>query len=147
MRLSKHFTLDEFTRSSTAKQLGDDNAPEADHRSALQVTALGMEMVRALLGGKPVRITSGYRNPAVNKAVGGVPTSAHALGYAADFAVSGITPIDVARKIADSPLTFDQLILETSRNIVHISFDPRLRREVKTQKGGPGSPVEWGIQD
>jgi zinc D-Ala-D-Ala carboxypeptidase len=142
--LSRHFSLAEFTRSETADMLGDTNAPEPGHVRALTALALGMEQVRALFG-KPLTITSGYRNRKVNAAVGGVSNSAHALGWAADFAVHGMTAMAVAREIQASSLVFDQLIYEKSRNIVHISFDPRLRGEVKTQRGAAGTAVEWGI--
>jgi len=145
-KLSRHFRLSEFTRSSKANEIGDSNTPTELHLRNLTALALGMEQVRALFGGKIVTITSGYRNPRVNSAVGGVPNSAHALGWAADFTVDRISPITVARKIEASTLVFDQMIYEPSRGIVHISFDPRLRGEVKTQKGGPGSPVVWGIK-
>ena len=58
-----------------------------------------------------------------------------------------MTPVEVARALDASTLAFDQLIYEASRNINHISFDPRMRREVKTQKKGAGTPVVWGIVD
>lgn len=145
MRLSAHFTLAEFTRSDKAIELGEPNQPTRAHLSNLQRLAAGMEKVRAICGNRAITITSGYRNPRVNRAVGGVPTSAHALGHAADFTVAGLTPMAAAGLIRDSALGFDQLILETSRGIVHLSFDPRARRQVLTQKGGPGSPVEEGL--
>jgi len=143
--LSRHFSLAEFTRSDTADRLGDKNTPSPPHLGNIRVTALGLEQVRALFN-KSLTITSGYRNPRVNTAVGGVPNSAHALGLAADIAIHGMTALAVAREIQSSSLVFDQLIYEKSRNVVHISFDPRLRQEVKTQAGGAGSPVVWGIQ-
>lgn len=143
--LTPNFTLAEFTASDTAKRMGDPNKPTAAHLANIKATALGLEQVRRMLGNAPVRITSGYRNKAVNEKVGGVPTSAHALGYAADITVDGIGHREVAERIRDSVLVFDQVIWEPSRGIVHISFDPRLRREVKTQRGGPGSPVTWGV--
>ena len=145
MRLSPHFTLAEFTRSDKAIELGEPNQPTRAHLSNLQRLAAGMEKVRAICGDRPITITSAYRNPKVNRAVGGVPTSAHALGHAADFTVAGLTPMAAARMIRDSALGFDQLILETGRGIVHLSFDPRGRREVKTQRDGPGTAVKWGL--
>jgi len=143
--LTRNFTLAEFLHSDTAKAMGDANTPDEEHYRALHALACGMEQVRRLLGDRPIKITSGYRNPAVNKKVGGVPNSAHALGFAADFSVRDMPPLDVAHALEASPLAFDQLIYEASRKINHISFDPRMRREVKTQQGGPGSPVVWGI--
>ena len=144
-QLSPHFTLSEFTRPDKAAQIGDANEPTPAHLENLKRLAAGMEEVRALFG-KPIRITSGYRNPRVNRAVGGVPTSAHALGCAADFTVDGFTPLAAAKKIRDSGIKFDQLILEGSRGVVHLSFDRRLRQEVKRQPGAAGSDVFWGLE-
>jgi len=145
MQLSEHFTLEEFIRSDTAKKLKNDNKPTPEHLEHLKVTAAGFEKVRALLGEQALKITSGYRNPVVNKAVGGTPTSAHPMGYAGDFRHPTLTPLECARKLRDSGLEFDQLILETSRNIVHISFDPKSRRMVGEQKKGPNTPIVWKL--
>ena len=103
-----------------------------------------MENVRALFDAV-IEVTSGYRNPQVNAAVGGVPNSAHALGFAADFHVHGFHDLEAAKRIRDSGLTFDQLIYEKNR-CVHLSVDPRMRRQVLRQPGGPGSPVHPGLE-
>lgn len=143
--LTPHFRLREFLVSDTADRLGIKNTPTVEHVSNMLLLALGLEQVRSLLYGNTIHVTSGYRNKAVNAAVGGTATSAHALGYAADIRVDDYTALEAATAIASSPLVFDQLIYEPSRGIVHISFDPRLRREVLTQRGGPGTPIEKGI--
>jgi zinc D-Ala-D-Ala carboxypeptidase len=145
MKLSEHFTLEEFLRSDKADELGNDNQPTAKHLEHLRITAAGFERVRAILGDQPLKIMSGYRNPAVNKAVGGTPTSAHPMGYAGDFRHPALTPLQCARKLRDSSLMFDQLILETSRDIVHISFDPKNRRMVGEQRLGPNTPIVWKL--
>jgi len=144
MKLSAHFSLEEFTISSKALSMGIKNDPTPPHLENLKRLAERMEAVRALFD-RPIEITSAYRNPQVNAAVGGVPTSAHAVGHAADFHVDGMTDLQVAKVIRDSTLKFDQLIYEKSR-CVHISFDPRLRRQVLRQPGGPGSPVHAGLE-
>ena len=144
MNLSENFSLEEFTRSSTALALKLDNTPTAEHLANLKNLAAHMEKVRALFN-LPIEITSGYRSPAVNNAVGGVPDSAHALGHAADFHVHGVTDLEAAKKIRDSNLDFDQLIFEKNR-CVHFSVDPRMRRQVKRQPGGPGSNVFDGLE-
>lgn len=144
MNLTEHFTVEEFTASDTARQLGIINSVMDHHLPALMATALGMEQVRALFG-RPIIITSGYRNPAVNAAVGGVPNSAHALGWACDFHVHDLPDINAARAIRDSRLVFDQLIYEAGR-CVHLAFGPELRRQVLRQPGGPGSPVIAGLE-
>lgn len=145
MRLSPHFTLAEFTRSDKAESLKIANTPTKAHRSNLQRLAANLEKVRSLLGDRPITVTSAYRNPAVNAAVGGVKTSDHAQGHAADIVVAGLSPYETAKRIRDSGIKFDQLILETSRGVVHISFAPRMRQEVRTQAGGPGSPAPMGL--
>lgn len=144
MKLSAHFSLEEFTISSKALSMGVRNDPTPAHLENLKRLAERMEAVRALFN-RPIEITSAYRNPQVNAAVGGVPTSAHALGHAADFHVDGLNDLEVAKSVRDSGLKFDQLIYEKSR-CVHISFDPRLRRQVMRQPGGPGSPVYNGLE-
>jgi zinc D-Ala-D-Ala carboxypeptidase len=150
MQLSAHFSLAEFCASSTAASLGIDNSPTSQHLENLKRTAEGMEKVRALLGNQPIKITSAYRNPQLNAAVKGTPTSAHPLGFAADFRHSVLSPLACARKIRDSDLMFDQCLLETGRGVVHISFDPRTgaggpRRKVGEQAGGPGTKIVWKL--
>ena len=58
-----------------------------------------------------IRINSGYRSPALNKAVGGSKTSQHCNGQAADFESSKISNPNLAKWI-EKNLIFDQLILE-----------------------------------
>ena len=144
MQLTPHFSLEEFTLSSTALALGVDNQPSPEHLLNLRILAARMEDVRALFG-KLIEIASAYRNPQVNAAVGGTLTSAHALGWAADFHVHGVPDLQVAQIIRDSGLRFDQLIYEKNR-CVHLSVDPRLRQCVLRQPGGPGSPIYVGLE-
>jgi zinc D-Ala-D-Ala carboxypeptidase len=144
MQLTPHFLLEEFTLSSTALALGIVNEPTPEHMKNLQNLADQMEKVRALFN-KVIEITSGYRNPEVNKAVGGVPNSAHALGHAADFHVHGLKDLDAAKVIRDSDLKFDQLIYEKNR-CVHLSVDPQLRKQVLRQPGGPNTKVFKGLE-
>jgi putative chitinase len=144
MLLSPHFSLEEFTLSSKALSMGVENTPTPEHLENLKRLAARMEEVRALFD-RAIEITSGYRNPVINAAVGGVPTSAHALGHAADFHVDGLHDLDTAKRIRDSALDFDQLIYEKNR-CVHIGFDPRMRRQVLRQPGGPGSKCFPGLE-
>ncbi|MFN3513931.1 MAG: D-Ala-D-Ala carboxypeptidase family metallohydrolase [Phenylobacterium sp.] len=132
--LSPHFTLEELTAT---QQRGLDNTPSAQVTANLRATAERMEAVRELLGGHPILVSSGYRSPAVNRAVGGAVRSAHLTGQAVDFVCHRFgTPKAICRKLADSPLAFDQLIEEGTW--VHVSFDPRLRRQVLTKARGGG---------
>ncbi len=130
MNLSPHFTLGELCFSSTAVRLGIDNTPNEEVIAHLGVLAQGLEQVRSLLG-HPMHIDSGYRCDILNAAVRGSKTSAHLQGYAADFVCPDFgTPIEIVKLITGSTVAFDQCIQEGAW--VHISFDPRMRREVLT---------------
>lgn len=125
MNLSPHFTLEELIAT---QHRGVDNTPPANVLQCLMATALGLEAVRERLG-VPVIISSGYRCPELNKAVGGQPNSQHLTGQAADFIAPRFgTPAMVAAALRDSAVEYDQLIVEFGR-WVHISFGPKPRRQ------------------
>lgn len=129
MNLSPHFTLAEFVVSDTAARRGIDNDPPAELLHALKRTAQGMEAVRVRLGGAPIIVTSGYRSPALNAAVGGQPSSQHTRGEAADFIAPRFgSPTEVAATLRDSGVDYDQLIIEFGR-WVHISFSQAPRHQ------------------
>ncbi|MDB5803705.1 MAG: peptidase [Betaproteobacteria bacterium] len=114
-QLSPNFDLARLTHSDTARERGLSNQPAPEHLPHLRQLAAVLEQVQALLGA-PLSISSGYRSPALNAAVGGVPRSLHALGLAADFACPGFgTPLEVARAIAASNIAYDQIIHEFGR--------------------------------
>lgn len=139
MNLSKHFTLAELTHSDMAARRGIDNTPTGHALENLKRLAATLEEIRQLLG-VPVVVSSGYRSPSVNKAVGGSTVSAHCDGLAADFIAPGFgTPQEVARAIRDSGIKFDQLIFEGTW--VHVSVSPKMRRQVLTAhfNGGPAT--------
>lgn len=130
--LSPHFSIEELTATSHRK-LG--NTPPPDVLDNLTITAKRLEGVRAVLGDRVISVSSGYRSPAVNKAVGGAKNSAHLTGHAIDFnCYSFGGPLAVCKAIAASNVKFDQLIEEGTW--VHISFDPRMRRQVLTKTAG-----------
>ena len=111
MNLSEHFTLAEMTVTNT----GLPNAAPPDIVAKLgKVCQHILEPVRQHYG-RPVKVNSGYRSPAVNKAVGSKPTSQHALGEAVDFEVPGVSNGDVAIWCRDNLPAFGQLILEAYR--------------------------------
>lgn len=115
MHLTRHFTLAELTASSKAKSLGIDNAPPPEILPRLEATAEMLERIRATLG-VPVIVTSGYRCTALNRAVGGVSTSDHTQGRAADIIAPRYgTPEQIARALAPlvSVLGIGQLIYES----------------------------------
>jgi zinc D-Ala-D-Ala carboxypeptidase len=141
VRIGRSFWLSEFVRSQNATRRGLDNTPTPEARAnILQVLGPGMQRVRDSLG-KPVQITSGYRSPAVNAAVGGNARSQHAQGLAADFVAPEFgSPRAIVRHLMARPLeiVFDQLIFEGSW--VHISFVPTGgRSEILTAHFSGGS--------
>ena len=91
----KYFTIDEFIKSDTAKKLGIDNIPSQEQKDhAIELIDNLLDPLREAwgdyckknnLGSGAIRVSSGIRSKALNKAVGGSKTSAHYLGYAADL--------------------------------------------------------------
>ena len=127
MKLTKHFTLEEFTRSSTAKARGIDNTvPEKLIPALRNLCETVLEPLREQAK-EPVIISSGYRCPALNKAVGGTNTSQHMKGEACDIYMEDKTKL---RKwfaiLLDGD--FDQLIFERNRRTdrcwIHVSCKP-----------------------
>lgn len=118
----RHFTLKELTRSATAQRLGIYNTPPASAVKALnELVDNVLDPLRDAWGG-PIRVNSGYRCPALNKAVGGTPGSQHLRGEAADITVG--TPNANRRLLAlikrlDLPV--DQCIDEKGCRWIHVS--------------------------
>ena len=125
MNLSPHFTLAELQASNKAAQLGLDNTPPQELVPRLIRLAEMLERVRSTLG-VPVTVTSGYRGPLLNRAVGGVTSSDHSQGHAADIVAPSFgTPHAIATTLAPlvSTLGIGQLILEgvKGKQWVHLS--------------------------
>jgi zinc D-Ala-D-Ala carboxypeptidase len=126
--LTPHFALEELV-ATDHRQF--DNQPPPAVRAVLGETAARMEE-RRVLGDRVISISSGYRCPALNAAVGSSPGSAHVTGHAVDFSCLSLgEPLDVARAIEQAGIVCDQLIHEFGR-WAHISFDPRLRGQTLT---------------
>lgn len=138
MKLSENFSLAEFTFSATATAHNIANVPDAGQIAAMKTLCLRvLEPVRARFG-KPVRVTSGYRSPALCVAVGSSVGSQHARGEAADFEIEGVDNYTVACWIREK-LPFDQLILENhvrgqpNSGWIHCSYrEGRLRKHPLT---------------
>lgn len=150
MNLTPHFKLSEFTRSNTAQKLGLDNTPTDGALVNLPRTAQMLESVRAHLG-VPITITSGYRCPALNRAVGGATSSDHAQGMAADVVAPKFgTPYELAKALAPhiDALGIGQIIYEVSGKSqwVHLSVrvPDRTSNRVITIVVGKGAQL--GIQ-
>lgn len=118
----KYFKLSEFTNSVTANKLQVDNTPPPAARA--RITALVanvLDPLRAAWGG-PITVTSGYRCPKVNAAVGGSKTSQHMTGEAADITTGSVAGNKkLFALIRNLNLPFDQLIDENGYAWVHVS--------------------------
>ncbi|MEM4177890.1 MAG: D-Ala-D-Ala carboxypeptidase family metallohydrolase [Nitrososphaeria archaeon] len=135
MQLTKNLHLHELVQSPTAIRLKIDKTPsEAVIRNLKRLCEKVLQPTRDHFN-RPVVITSGYRSPALNKAVGGVPNSQHVTGEAADFYIPGVDNYTVAFRIKEN-LVFDQLILEYYRGgntgRVHVSYSSTNRKQVLT---------------
>ncbi|MFN7929878.1 MAG: D-Ala-D-Ala carboxypeptidase family metallohydrolase [Blastocatellia bacterium] len=134
MQLGKYFTLEEFTISQTAIRRGIDNTPTPEVFANLEALTLNLlDPLRERLG-HPIVVSSGYRSPALNQAVGGAsrngkPTSQHCFGEAADITCPAIGQKQLFDYLRHSELPFDQLIDEFGQ-WVHVSFGIKDRREV-----------------
>lgn len=145
-----NFTIGELSYSATAENLGINNSPTPIARVHLTETIRLLECIRAEweeycerhgLGTPAIRVSSGYRSPELNKAVGGVASSAHVEGYAAD-----LQPVNGAQKefekffvkeFSKKGYSFDQIIIEKSKTArwVHVGYktiDGRQRRQCFT---------------
>ena len=126
-KVTMHFTIEELYASATAKAKGIDNKPGVQQMiNLVYLTAYVLEPLRVAMK-EPIKISSGYRSQALNRAVGGVSNSQHMTGQAADLCIDG--DIQKGRRwfnyIRDH-LNFDQLIWErnpkTGSCWVHVSF-------------------------
>lgn len=115
MQKYQYFELTEFLKSEEALNRKIDNFPTfeiVDHLEEL-ISKLLEPMRKAY--GKPLTISSGYRCPKLNQAVGGVATSAHKVGYAADIKVKDIENLFnfVTEWVKANGVMFDQIFIET----------------------------------
>lgn len=140
----KYFTLYEMTASASAKRLKIDNTPtEKIKQNLLDLVTNVLDPLR-LSWGRPVIVTSGYRCPKLNKAIGGATSSQHMYGQAADIRTVSDDPeenMKLLRCLIEANLPFDQLICEYPNkngcpDWIHVSFGPRNRRQMLTCRGG-----------
>lgn len=137
MKISKNFTLEELTASATAKAKGISNNP--GQTDLVNLCGLVHNVLQPLRNwwGKEVKIGSGYRSLALNRAVGGVSNSQHMKGEAADLCIDG----DIQKgkswfQFIKQHCEFDQLIWEknpkTGAYWVHVSYrcDGKNRKQV-----------------
>jgi len=142
-QLTRNFSLEELLHSSYADLHGIDNIPPNLEEVTANLKALCENVLQGIRDGigKPIIISSGYRSPALNKAIGGSSKSQHCQGKAADLVVKGMSNEAVFAWISESSLHFDQLIVE-NRGVsewVHVSFDSakivQRREELRSPDG------------
>jgi hypothetical protein len=146
--LSAHFTWADAARSATANAKGIDNTIPPACLANVQEVADTMELVRALLGGHPLKVNSWYRCPALNTAIGGSPQSAHMRGLAVDFEPTTMTNDKAFELIAKSDIEFDQLIHERTKSgadWIHLGLsETQGRRQVLAAAGDTlGGPMTF----
>lgn len=126
MKLSEHFDLDEFTRSATADRLHIDNSLNPSDPTGQSIINNLRNLCQQVLEplrehfGIPIMVSSGYRCPELNQAVGGVPNSQHLTGEAADIVLPKLA--DVFYWLIDNT-PFDQLGFESrgTTKWIHVS--------------------------
>ena len=142
MKLSKNFSRAEIEHSNTAKRLGISNEMSDKHLENMQrVIDNLIQPMRDAIG--PIRISSGYRSPKLNKAIGGSSRSQHCKGEALDlqFWKEGKMNNKVIYDwVIDSGIEFDQMINEFDYAWIHISLKSKENRKeileaYKNEKG------------
>ena len=134
----QYFTIRELTRSSTAQSRGIDNTPTPEIRAKLETLITNcLDPIRRIYG-KPIIVSSGYRCPALNAAVGGVSTSQHTMGEAADLVPASGGSLAGIFRAAVQFGNYDQLIIEQKGNSkwVHVSYTGTPRRRILAYKNG-----------
>ena len=130
--MGKYFTISELCKSDTANARGIDNTPTDDVKENLEALIENVLDPLREAYGKPIYINSGYRCPELNKAVGGVRTSEHQSGRAADIDTHDYEENKKLFKlIQELNLPFRQLIDESNLSWVHVSYNPNdIKRQV-----------------
>ena len=135
----RYFTISELIKSDTAvarKIWNGANREQEDNLMALVDAVL--DPLRIFYG-LPIHISSGFRCPILNRAVGGVANSQHLRGEAADIDVGNVAANrKLAKMIVDMKLPFDQLIDESNYAWVHVSHKKNggNRGQILRMRGG-----------
>ena len=123
--MAKYFKVAEMLKSETADKNKIQNTPSAEIKQNIEKLLEVLDGLREFYG-KPIKITSGFRCAELNKLVGGSPTSAHVIGYAADLQPIGDTfenfKASVLKWLKKSRVKFDQCILERSKSTQWVHF-------------------------
>jgi hypothetical protein len=131
MKISKHITLSEATKSNTATRLGIDNTPpQAIIERMIETAEKVFEPLREELG--PISVSSFYRSPELNRSIGGSKNSQHCTGEAIDLQVITVSNAMLFNAACDLS-EFDQIIWEFGTleepDWVHISYSKTHNRK------------------
>ena len=130
--ITKNFSMEELVASNTARMKGIDNAPDKEVEARL--VQLAQQVLQPLRNryGKPIKISSGYRCQALNKAIGGVSTSQHLKGEAVDINNGQIENkklfLLASKMIKEGVIEVGQLINEKGYKWLHISLPDNKHR-------------------
>lgn len=129
--ISKYVSFEEATKSATATRKGIDNTPSEDIIKVMETTAKNVfDPLREKVG--PIRVTSFYRCPALNKAIGGSKSSQHMKGEAIDMSSMKVSNRELFKAACELE-EFDQLIWEFGTNQepdwIHISYSKTHNRK------------------
>lgn len=129
MKLTENFTFEEMIDSATAKAKGINNTP--NQKETENITKLCETILQPIRNkyGKPITVTSGFRCEKLNKAVGGVPTSQHRFGEAADIICASNKQLwnVITEMIRRKEITVGQLINEKNLSWIHISLPTKTK--------------------
>ena len=130
MKISKYFTKQECTRSTTASRLGIKNEPSPEQWDNIKLFMNNcMDKIRELFN-VPIVPNSVFRSLELNTKIGGSKTSMHMEGLACDFVVPGVSVTNAVKQIIASGIEFDQVIDEYG-SWVHIGWRPTGNRKQK----------------
>lgn len=147
MKLTHNFSLEELTKSETALRKGLDNTPDEQALQNLQLLCENVLQPLRDAYNRGIKVNSAYRSPDVNASVGGVRTSDHCKGQAADIEIPGVPNAEVAQYLADN-FDFTQIILEfytpgiPDSGWVHVSYvEDNLKKQTLTATRQNGKVV------
>ena len=132
MNLTKNFTLKELTVTSSKFS----NTPNAEEICRLRVLCEKVLQPTRDAYGKAIRVNSAFRSELVNKEVGGVPTSQHRYGEAADITAGDKTENKKLFDIIKASGEFDQLIIEYDYTWIHVSYTTKRKNRKQILKIG-----------
>ena len=124
----KHFKIEEFTYSITAQHLGIDNTSTPSVvRNLERLVSRVLDPLREAWGSSII-VTSGYRCPELNARVGGVKTSYHLRGMAADIRPKNGFLYElyafVERMFVDNKMPITECYIDRTKGYIHIAYDP-----------------------